>query len=113
MPHTRYDDSTGLSSSNVASAGDLAKLVNDAYQYPVIRQYSTDTRYAVDPGGSILEYRNSNHLVENPEWDIGLQKTGFISEAGRCLVMLARIEGRSVIMVFLDAKGKMARLADA
>lgn len=113
MAHTRYVDATGLSSSNVASAGDLAKLVAAAYQHPVIRQYSTDTRYAVEPGGSILEYRNSNHLVENPTWEIGLQKTGFISEAGRCLVMLARIEGRPVIMVFLDSKGKLSRLADA
>jgi D-alanyl-D-alanine endopeptidase (penicillin-binding protein 7) len=113
MTHTRYVDSTGLSSSNVASAGDLSKLVAAAYQHPIIRQYSTDTRYAVDPGGSILEYRNSNHLVEKPEWEIGLQKTGFISEAGRCLVMQAKIEGRSVIMVFLDSKGKMSRLADA
>jgi D-alanyl-D-alanine endopeptidase (penicillin-binding protein 7) len=113
MTHTRYVDSTGLSSSNVASAGDLAKLVAAAYQHPIIRQYSTDTRYAVDPGGSILEYRNSNHLVENPEWEIGLQKTGFISEAGRCLVMQAKIEGRAIIMVFLDSKTKMSRLADA
>jgi D-alanyl-D-alanine endopeptidase (penicillin-binding protein 7) len=113
MTHTRYVDSTGLSSNNVASAGDLAKLVTAAYQHPIIRQYSTDTRYAVEPGGSILEYRNSNHLVENPDWEIGLQKTGFISEAGRCLVMLAKIEGRPIIMVFLDSKGKMSRLADA
>jgi D-alanyl-D-alanine endopeptidase (penicillin-binding protein 7) len=113
MHHTRYVDSTGLSSNNVASARDLVKLVAAAYQHPLIRQYSTDTRYAVDPGFSVLEYRNSNHLVENPEWDIGLQKTGFISEAGRCLVMQARIEGRPIIMVFLDSKGKLARLADA
>jgi D-alanyl-D-alanine endopeptidase (penicillin-binding protein 7) len=113
MSHTRYVDSTGLSSSNVASAGDLAKLVAAAHQHPIIRQYSTDSKYAVDPGGSILEYRNSNHLVENPTWEIGLQKTGFISEAGRCLVMQAKIEGRAIIMVFLDSKGKMSRLADA
>lgn len=113
MNHTHYVDSTGLSSNNVASAHDLAKLAVAAYQHPVIRQYSTDSKYVVDPGGSVLHYKNSNHLVENPEWEIGLQKTGYISEAGRCLVMQAKIEGRPVVMVFLDSKGKQSRLADA
>jgi D-alanyl-D-alanine endopeptidase (penicillin-binding protein 7) len=113
MTQTRYVDSTGLSSNNIASARDLAKLVVAAHQHPVIRQYSTDSKYAVDPGGPVLQYRNSNHLVENPTWEIGLQKTGFISEAGRCLVMQAMIEGRAVVMVFLDSKGKQSRLADA
>jgi D-alanyl-D-alanine endopeptidase (penicillin-binding protein 7) len=113
MTHTRYVDSTGLSSNNVASARDLAKLVIAAHQHPIIRQYSTDSKYAVEPGGPVLQYKNSNHLVENPEWEIGLQKTGYISEAGRCLVMQARIEGRPIVMVFLDSKGKQSRLADA
>ncbi|MES2535184.1 MAG: D-alanyl-D-alanine endopeptidase [Pseudomonadota bacterium] len=113
MTHTRYVDSTGLSSNNVASARDLAKLVIAAHRHPIIRQYSTDGKYAVEPGGPVLQYKNSNHLVENPEWEIGLQKTGYISEAGRCLVMQARIEGRPVVMVFLDSKGKQSRLADA
>lgn len=113
MNHTHYVEPTGLSSNNVASARDLAKLVVAAYQHPIIRQYSTDSKYAVDPGGSMLQYKNSNHLVQNPEWEIGLQKTGYISEAGRCLVMQARIEGRAIVMVFLDSKGKQSRLADA
>jgi len=113
MNSTHYVDSTGLSSNNVSSAQDLAKLVMAAYHHATIREYSTDTQYAVEPGGSTLQYKNSNHLVMNPQWEIGLQKTGYISEAGRCLVMQAKIEGRPVVMVFLDSKGKESRIADA
>ncbi len=105
MTDTHYVDSNGLSSQNRASAKDLVKLVNAAYQFPIIRQYSTDSKYVVNPGGSSLEYGSSNKLVSNPSWEIGLQKTGFINEAGRCLVMQAMIEGRAVVMVFLDSKG--------
>jgi D-alanyl-D-alanine endopeptidase (penicillin-binding protein 7) len=113
MVNTHYVDSTGLSRNNIASARDLAKLVIAAHQHPIIRQYSTDSKYAVEPGGPVLQYKNSNHLVANPDWEIGLQKTGYISEAGRCLVMQTRIEGRPIVMVFLDSKGKQSRLADA
>ncbi len=113
MHHTRYVDSTGLSSRNVASAQDLAKLVVAAHKHPLIRDYSTDPKYAVDTGNHVLQYINSNRLVNKSEWEIGLQKTGYISEAGRCLVMQANIEGRPVVMVFLDSKGKMSRIADA
>lgn len=113
MVNTHYVDSSGLSSGNVASAHDLAKLVMAASAVPLIRQYSTDSHYAVEPGGAPLLYRTSNHLVENPQWEIGVQKTGYIAEAGRCLVMQARIDGRPVVMVFLDSKGKDSRLADA
>ncbi len=114
MTQTRYVDATGLSSGNVASARDLVKLVVAAHQHALIRYYSTDSEYFVEPGtGGILNYRNSNGLVYNPEWEIGLQKTGYISEAGRCLVMQAKVEGHPVVMVFLDSKGKMSRLADA
>jgi len=113
MAETHYVDSSGLSSQNRASAKDLVKLVNAAYQHPVIREYSTDSKYAVSPGGRPLEYATSNRLVSNPSWEIGLQKTGYISEAGRCLVMQAMIEGRAIVMVFLDSKGKYSRLADA
>ena len=113
MKDAHFVDSTGLSSHNVASARDLAKLVVAAYQHPAIREYSTDPRYAVDAGSYRLNYMNSNRLVMNPGWEIGLQKTGYIAEAGRCLVMQARIEGRPVVMVFLDSKGKESRLADA
>jgi D-alanyl-D-alanine endopeptidase (penicillin-binding protein 7) len=113
MTQTHYVDSTGLSSQNVASARDLAKLVVAAHRYPMIRNYSTYPRYAVDVGRGQLNYMNSNRLVLSPDWDIGLQKTGYITEAGRCLVMQARIDGRPVVMVFLDSKGKDSRLADA
>ncbi len=113
MFDTHYVEPTGLSSQNVASARDLAKLVRAAYQYPIIREYSTDTSYVVHPGHYVLQYMNSNRLVKNANWDIGLQKTGFINEAGHCLVMQARIENRPVIMVFLDSKGKYSRFADA
>lgn len=113
MNDTHYVEPTGLSSQNVASAQDLAKLVIAAHEYPILRQFSTDTKYVVDPGGRTIQYANSNHLVANPGWDIGIQKTGYINEAGRCLVMQAKIEGRSIVMVFLDSKGKQSRIADA
>lgn len=113
MSDTTYVEPTGLSSRNVASARDLAKLVSAAYNYSIVRQYSTDSSYMVEPGGRALHYSTSNGLVKNPEWDIGLQKTGYISEAGRCLVMQAKIDGRPVVMVFLDSKGKQSRLGDA
>lgn len=113
MNDTRYVDSSGLSSRNVASARDLAKLAMVAHSEPLLREYSTDPNYEVDAGGQIMHYRNTNHLVSSPDWEIGLQKTGFINEAGRCLVMQAMIQGRAVIMVFLDSKGKQSRTADA
>lgn len=113
MNGARYVEPTGLSSQNVASARDLAKLVAAAQQQPLLCQYSTDSRYVVDTGERVLHYTNSNHLVSNPTWDILLQKTGYITEAGHCMVMRAVIEGRSIIMVFLDSKGKESRLADA
>ena len=113
MTNTRYVDSSGLSSRNVATARDLAKLVAFAYHQPLLRQYSTDPQSQVDAGGRIMQYNNTNYLVKSPDWDIGLQKTGFINEAGRCLVMQTIIQGRPVIMVFLDSKGKQSRTADA
>ncbi|MBY0573837.1 MAG: D-alanyl-D-alanine endopeptidase [Undibacterium sp.] len=113
MLETSYVDSSGLSSKNVASARDLVKLINVAYRYPLIREYSTDSKYVVNSGKRTLEYGTTNKLVSNADWNIGLQKTGYIAEAGRCLVMQAIIEGRAVVMVFLDSKGKYSRLADA
>lgn len=113
MSDTHYVDANGLSSRNVASARDLAKLAAVAHQEPLLRAYSTDPRSVVDAGGRMMHYNNTNYLVAMPDWDIGLQKTGFINEAGRCLVMQAIIQGRSVIMVFLDSKGKQSRTADA
>jgi len=113
MSDTHYVDSSGLSSQNVSSARDLAKLVRVAHQEPLLRQYTTDPQYIVEAGGRALHYHNTNYLVASPDWNIGLQKTGFINEAGRCLVMQAMIQGRNVIMVFLDSKGKQSRTADA
>lgn len=113
MNDTHYVDSNGLSSHNVSTARDLAKLVIAAHEEPILCQYSTDTQYVVNTGRRSLQYANTNHLVKNPEWEIGLQKTGYINEAGRCLVMLTKIEGRSVVMVLLDSKGKFSRVGDA
>ncbi|QAU33926.1 D-alanyl-D-alanine endopeptidase [Janthinobacterium sp. 17J80-10] len=113
MNDTHFVDSSGLSSRNVASAHDLAKLVGAVQKYPILGQYSTVPESVVDAGGRTLQYRNTNQLVRNPSWEIGLQKTGYISEAGRCLVMQTVIEGRSIVMVFLDSKGKLSRIADA
>ena len=113
MKDTRYVEPTGLSSGNQSSAQDLATLVSVAYQDPVLREFSTSPGHQVEVGKQTLQYNNTNRLVKNPEWDIGLQKTGYISEAGQCLVMQARIAGRKLIMVFLDSAGKLSRLGDA
>lgn len=113
MKDTRYVEPTGLSSKNQSSAQDLAKLVNVAHADATLRELSTSPNYQVSVGTRTLEYRNTNRLVNNPQWDIGLQKTGYISEAGRCLVMQTKIAGRNLIMVFLDSAGKLSRLGDA
>ena len=113
MTDTRYVEPTGLSSGNQSSAQDLAALVGAAHADPVLRQLSTSTGYQVEVGSRTLQYNNTNRLVKNPEWDIGLQKTGFINEAGQCLVMQTKIAGRKLIMVFLDSAGKLSRLGDA
>ena len=113
MQDTSYVEPTGLSSQNQSSARDLATLVNYAYGNPVLRELSTSPGYQVEVGKRTLQYNNTNRLVKNPSWDIGLQKTGFINEAGQCLVMQAKIAGRKLIMVFLDSTGKLSRIADA
>lgn len=113
MADTRYVDPTGLNSGNQSSAKDLASLVKAAYQQPLIRELSTSHEYAVRVGSRQLQFHNTNSLVRNPSWDIGLQKTGYIVEAGRCLVMQAKMAGRKFIMVFLDSTGKYSRQADA
>jgi D-alanyl-D-alanine endopeptidase (penicillin-binding protein 7) len=113
MSDTHYVDPTGLNSQNQSSAHDLAMLVKAAYQQPLIRELSTSPEYAVRVGARQLQYHNTNSLVRNPSWDIGLQKTGYIVEAGRCLVLQARMAGRKLIMVFLDSAGKYSRQADA
>lgn len=113
MKDTRYVEPTGLSSHNQSSAQDLASLVNTASADPLLRELSTSPGYQVEVGNRTLQYNNTNRLVKNPGWDIGLQKTGYISEAGQCLVMQAKIAGRKLIMVFLDSAGKLSRLGDA
>lgn len=113
MNDTEYVEPTGLSSENRSSARDLATLVAASSERPLLRDLSTSPGYMVDVGRRTLQFNNSNRLIKNPDWDIGLQKTGYISEAGRCLVMQARVAGRDLIMVFLDATGKVGRLQDA
>ncbi len=113
MTDTRFQDPTGLSSSNVSSGQDLVKLVQAAAAYPIVRQYSTATELAVDTGIRALNFRNTNRLIDSSDWQIALSKTGYISEAGNCLVMHTRIEGRPLIMVLLDADGRRARYGDA
>jgi serine-type D-Ala-D-Ala endopeptidase (penicillin-binding protein 7) len=113
MVDTHFENPTGLTSQNVSTARDLVKMVNAAYQYPMIRRFSTDHSYEVYTGKRTLAYNSTNALVRNPSWDIGLQKTGFINEAGECLVMQATIDNRPMIMVLLDSAGKYSRFADA
>jgi serine-type D-Ala-D-Ala endopeptidase (penicillin-binding protein 7) len=113
MRNTRFVEPTGLSSDNVASSEDLAKLVLAAAQSPTIQAYSTDKSYSVPVRRRQVEFRNTDSLVHNPSWNIIVQKTGYIAEAGRCLVMKAVFEGRSIVIVLLDSAGKYTRLADA
>ncbi len=113
MNDTHYVEPTGLSSNNQSSARDLATLVKAAHEVQIIRELSTSPEYMVEVGNRAVQFRNTNGLVKSPEWDIGLQKTGYISEAGRCLVMQAKLAGRHLIMVFLDSAGKYSRIGDA
>ncbi len=113
MADTRFVEPTGLSSLNQSSASDLAVLAAMAYNEPMLRELSTSHGREVSVGRRTLQYNNTNRLVKHPDWDIGLQKTGYISEAGRCLVMQAQVAGRKLIMVFLDSTGKVGRLGDA
>ena len=113
MASSHFVDPTGLSSQNVASPEDLTKLVIAASHNPSIREYSTDSHYAVKVRRHMVEFHNTDNLVANPTWNIIVQKTGYIAEAGKCLVMAAVIEGRSVVIVLLDSLGKYTRVADA
>jgi D-alanyl-D-alanine endopeptidase (penicillin-binding protein 7) len=113
MKDTRYVEPTGLSSDNRSTAHDLALLVAAAHEDAVIRELSTSKEYQVAVGRREVEFRSTNALVRNPRWDIGLQKTGFINEAGHCMVMQAKLLGRQVILVLLDSAGKYTRFADA
>lgn len=113
MNDTHYVEPTGLSSHNQSSAHDLATLVKAAHEHQIIRELSTSPEYEVEVGNRPVQFRNTNGLVKSPMWDISLQKTGFINEAGRCLVLQAKMAGRQLIMVFLDSAGKYSRIGDA
>ena len=113
MRNARFVDPTGLSSDNVASPADLSKLVIAASHEPMIQEYSTDEWHAVRVGRRMLEFRNTDLLVRNPAWNIIVQKTGYITEAGKCLVMKTLIRGRAIVIVLLDSFGKYTRVADA
>jgi D-alanyl-D-alanine endopeptidase (penicillin-binding protein 7) len=113
MVDTHYVEPTGLSSQNKSSARDLAVLVNAAHQVPLLREYSTTPSLDVELGRRQVQFHTTDRLVASPAWDIGLQKTGFINEAGQCLVMQAQMAGRKLIMVLLDSAGKYSRIADA
>jgi D-alanyl-D-alanine endopeptidase (penicillin-binding protein 7) len=113
MLETQFVDPTGLSSGNQSSARDVAILAHVTNQVPSIRRFSTATSYGLPVGRHVIPYRNSNRLVDRDQWDISLQKTGFIREAGRCVVMHVNVAGRNLIMVLLDAQNSNARLGDA
>ena len=114
MTSTKFFDPTGLNSDNVSTAQDLVKMVAAARNYSLIHQYTTTGTHSVDGwGGRELRFNNTNPLVRNASWDIGVSKTGFINEAGRCLVMEATINQRPVIIVLLDSVGKRTRIGDA
>lgn len=113
MTQTRFEDGTGLSSNNVASPKDLVALVKTSNTYPLIRRFSTTGGHAVAIKDSVQQFNNTNALVKNPDWEIGVSKTGFINEAGKCLVMQAKIKSTPVVMVLMDSWGKYTRIGDA
>jgi D-alanyl-D-alanine endopeptidase (penicillin-binding protein 7) len=113
MYNSRFEEPTGLSSNNVSTAHDLARMVAAAARYPEIRQHSTTAEARVELNGRIRDFHNTNALVRSDNWEIGVSKTGYISEAGRCLVMQARVADKPVVIVLLDSVGKMTRVGDA
>jgi D-alanyl-D-alanine endopeptidase (penicillin-binding protein 7) len=113
MHSSRFVEPTGLSANNVSTATDLVKLVRSGDQYPLIREYSTSSSRDVEVLGRPTRFANTNRLVGSDAWDISLSKTGFINEAGRCLVMQAKIDGRPLTIVLLDSWGKLTRVGDA
>jgi len=113
MTKTHFVNPNGLTPENVSTAHDLVKLVRAADEYELIRKFTTDPRYDVRIGRYVLPFGNPNRLVGRPDWDIDVQKTGFINDAGHCLVMRVNADGRSLILIFLDAYGKLTRFADA
>jgi D-alanyl-D-alanine endopeptidase (penicillin-binding protein 7) len=113
MHDSRFVEPTGLSADNRSTPADLVRLVKAAYEHDLIREYSTSTGMELPVGKRLVRYGNTNRLTAHSDWEIGLQKTGTTSAAGRCLVMQAAIEGQRVVMILLDSVGKYSRLADA
>ena len=113
LVETHFKDPTGISSGNVSSARDLARMVDTAYHYSIIREYTTCKETTIRLGRRTLQFHNTNRLIRNPRWQIGLSKTGFIDEAGRCLVMQLQLANRPLLIVLLDAQGKLTRYGDA
>jgi D-alanyl-D-alanine endopeptidase (penicillin-binding protein 7) len=113
LTDTRFHDATGLTAANVSSPRDLAKMVNAAHQYPLIREFSTTSEGEFSIAGRPQQFRNTNTLVKSPAWEIGLSKTGYINEAGKCLVMQAWLNNKPIIIVLLDSWGRMTRIGDA
>jgi D-alanyl-D-alanine endopeptidase (penicillin-binding protein 7) len=113
LTETHFEDPTGLTSANVSSARDLTRLVAAAHEYPLIREFTTTPEYEVTVAGRPRMFHNTNRLVGSAEWNIGLSKTGYISEAGKCLVMQAWVNNRPTIIVLLDSAGKLTRIGDA
>lgn len=113
LKDTHFYDSTGLNAGNVSSPRDLARMVAAASQYPLIREFSTSTEYTVFLNGRPRTYHNTNALVSAPDWSIGVSKTGFINESGKCLVMQAWFNQKPMIIVLLDSWGRLTRIGDA
>jgi D-alanyl-D-alanine endopeptidase (penicillin-binding protein 7) len=110
---THFEEPSGISNGNTSTARDLARMVDAAYHYRLIRESTTCKEITIHSGRRTLQFRNTNHLIRNPRWQIGLSKTGFIDEAGRCLVMQSQVGKRPVLIVLLDAQGKLTRYGDA
>lgn len=113
MRDSHFEDPTGLTINNVSTARDLAKMVAAAHRYPLIREFSTTPEATIEIAGHEMAYHNTNPLVKSAAWDVGLSKTGYINEAGKCLVMLARVAQKPVVIVLLDSAGKQTRVGDA
>jgi serine-type D-Ala-D-Ala endopeptidase (penicillin-binding protein 7) len=113
LADTHFEDPTGISNGNTSTARDLARMVDAAYQYRLIRESTTCKENTIYSGRRKLQFHNTNNLIRNPRWQIGLSKTGFIDEAGRCLVMQSEVAKRPVLIVLLDAQGKLTRYGDA
>jgi len=113
LVETHFIDPTGIHCGNVSSARDLARMVDAAYQYSIIREYTTCKKATIRSSSRTMQFHNTNHLIGNPRWQIGLSKTGFIDEAGRCLVMQSQLAKRPVLIVLLDSQGKLTRYGDA